>query len=289
KTLGLPELRDASGEALWYALSPSLRDHAVVQPINSVESPVEIKVVGIEPALDVAAVVIAAGHVLPGQLREGAGIDDVANYFEGHNASVGDNIYETAAPSSGFNDRLLVITRDQLFDVVEWRVANEIRTALRRYYAAFQFFPYANSYSDSNHTCTPSLTRGRVPNADLSPSYPLRSCTGHADWQPSLSPPIAPPPWFAENKWHLLTYYAVAPACTRPTLNCSGSGFLTVNDQGGVGAVVIVGGRAIASLSQVRPCAIENDCIEQPLAAMNKYRRKARSVSFNDRVAVIAP
>jgi hypothetical protein len=289
KTLGLPELRDAGGEALWYALSPSLRDHAAVQPINSVETPTAIKVIGVEPALDVAAVVIAAGHVLPGQVRAGAGFDDLANYFEGQNASAGDNIYETAGPSPGFNDRLLAITRDQLFGVVEWRVANEMRIALRRYYTAFQFFPYANSYSDSDFACTSNLTRGRVPNADLSPSYPLRSCTGHVDWQPSLSPPVAPPAWFAANNWHLLTYYALAPACTRATLNCSGNGFLTVNDQGGVAAVVIVGGRALASLSQVRPCAMESDCIEQPLAATDKYQRKARSVSFNDRVAVIVP
>jgi type II secretory pathway pseudopilin PulG len=289
KTLGLPELRDASGEVLWYALSPSLRDHPGAQPINSAVTPAQIRIVGTEPTLDVAAVVIAPGAVLPGQLREAAGVNAAMNYLEGHNASIGDNIYETAASASAFNDRLLVITRDQLFDVVERRVANEIRNALRRYYTAFRFFPYANSYGDASFACTEELTRGRVPNADLSPTYPLSGCASHADWLPGINPPIAPPQWFAANGWHLLTYYAIAPACTRTHLNCSGSGLLTVNALGGVRAIVIVGGRAISSLGQGRPCLTQTDCIEQPLAAANQYRHMPRSNSFNDRVAVILP
>jgi hypothetical protein len=287
KTLGLPPLRDGSGELLWYALSPTLRDHPTMQPINSVEPSAQIRIVGTEPALDVAAVVIAPGAVLPGQVRNAAGARDPANYLEGHNATSGDNVYETALASAGFNDRVLAIGRAQLFDVVERRVANEIRTALQRYYAAFGFFPYANSYGDATLACTPALTRGRVPNADLSPLHPLAACPGHADWQPSMAPRIAPPAWFAANGWHLLTYYAVAPACTRPTLHCSGSGFLRLNDQSGVRAVVIVGSHAIASLGQARPCRAAEDCIEQPFAAANHYLANERSATFNDRVSFV--
>lgn len=290
RTLGLPELRDASGEVLWYALSPSLRDHPTAQPINSVEPKAELSVVGGEPASDVAAVVIAPGGALAGQVRDGLAANDAGNYLEGHNRSTGDNIFETALlPSSGFNDRLTVITRDQLFDVVERRVANEIRNALTKYYSAFGFFPFANRYDDATFACTTGLTRGRIPNADLSPAYPLSTCGGHVDWQPALTPAIAPPHWFAANDWHLLTHYALAPACTRATLNCSGSGFLKVNDRAGFAALVAVSGRAIASLGQVRPCLGELDCIEQPLAPIGEYRAMPRAISFNDRIAVIAP
>src|SRR5665811_1174045 len=35
KTLGLPDLRDGSGERLWYALSPAFRDDTSAQPLNS--------------------------------------------------------------------------------------------------------------------------------------------------------------------------------------------------------------------------------------------------------------
>jgi len=64
---------------------------------------------------------------------------------------------------------------------------------------------------------------------------------------------------------------------------------LSVNNKPGGRAVVIIGGRAIASLGQTRPCVTEIDCLEQPLAAADQYRRMPRSVSFNDRVAVIGP
>ena len=35
KTFGLPDLRDGSGERLWYALSPNFRDNPSVSPLNS--------------------------------------------------------------------------------------------------------------------------------------------------------------------------------------------------------------------------------------------------------------
>ena len=35
RTLGLPDLRDASGERLWYVLSPRFRDNSAAEPINS--------------------------------------------------------------------------------------------------------------------------------------------------------------------------------------------------------------------------------------------------------------
>src|SRR5690606_37402154 len=79
KTLGLPELRDASGEVLWYASSPSLRDHPTAQPINSIQPAAELNILGIEPASDVAAVVIAPGGPLAGQVREGAAVNDAGN------------------------------------------------------------------------------------------------------------------------------------------------------------------------------------------------------------------
>lgn len=287
KTLGLPDLRDSSGERLWYALSRSLRDDDSAQPINSVDTPGQISVVGSAPAVDIAAVVIAPGNALPGQIRNAAGIDNIVNYLEGENASAGDNVYETAARSPTFNDRIATVTRDQLFDVVEWRVAAEIRTALRRYYAAFGFFPYANDYLDNTYSCTNGTLRGRVPNADLAALYVLSAgCASHADWLPGI-PPTAPPAWFSVNGWHRLTYYAVAPACTVATLNCSGIGLLTVNGTSGIGAVVIVGGRAIGA--QVRPCTSANECIEQPNALLDQYVAQKRSTTYNDRVAAIIP
>src|SRR5688572_33057105 len=35
RTLGLPDLRDEHVERLWFALSPTFRDHVTAQPLNS--------------------------------------------------------------------------------------------------------------------------------------------------------------------------------------------------------------------------------------------------------------
>jgi hypothetical protein len=191
--------------------------------------------------------------------------------------------------SSTFNDQVLAITREQLFSVVEWRVARAIRSALRSYYAAFQYFPFANSYADATHACTDGNTRGRLPNPDLVSTISA-SCGFNTDWfAPSGA---APPPWFFANGWHQLTYYTLAPACgyagNPATLNCNGAGgFLTVNGVGGVHAVVIVGGRAIGA--QIHPCTAAGDCIEQPSAGVDQYQLQAYSAVFNDRLVVVSP
>jgi hypothetical protein len=288
RTLGLPDLRDASGERLWYALSRSLRDDNSAQPINS-DTAGDLAIIGPSAAIDVAAIVIAPSAALTGQNRA-ANPNSAAHFMEGENND-GNNTYQTATTSPAFNDRLLAITRNQLFNVVEWRVANEMRAILQNYYTQFHFLPFANSYTDPSLACTPGTLRGRIPNADIVSSPSLNgACPTNADWFPPAL--AAPPAWFLDNGWNLLTYYAVAPACSYSgivsTLNCANSGgFLTVNGIPNIRAVIVVGGRAIGS--QVHPCSSETDCIEQPSAGAGLYQRTAVSTIFNDKVAVIAP
>jgi hypothetical protein len=291
QTLGLPDLRDAGGERLWYALSPSLRDDNSAQPINSVETPIQLSVIGAVPMSNVAAIVFAPGPKLGSQSRNtSAEQNDPVNYLEGENAN-GDTIYQSQTTSSIFNDQLLVITHDHLFGAVEWRVARELRNVLDRYFQAFHYYPYANDYLDASQKCTASVTRGRIPNPDASPIS--ATCATNADWPPIVPPPqFAPPAWFTANNWHLLTYYAVAPACAYAgvagTLDCNNSGgFLSVNGVSGIRAVVIVGSNALGS--QPRPCISASDCIEQPLATSNQYQRQPVSSSFNDKVVIVAP
>ena len=280
RTLGLPDLRDASGERLWYALSRSLRDDTSAQPINS-DTAAQLSVTGAVPATNVAAVIIAPGAALPGQTRDAAALNNIANYLEGDNANA-DNIYTTAAATSAFNDRVSVITREQLFNVVEWRVADEMRVRLEGYYKVNGYFPYANDYADASFKCTPNRLRGRIPNPDAS-NIP-DTCSSIVSW--GLGWPSYPPPaWFVANGWHLLTYYTLAPACAFPNIGCSGGGFLTVNGRGNILAVVIVGGRALGA--QPRPCTLADQCIEQPSAGADTYNRAAVSTSYNDKVAII--
>jgi hypothetical protein len=275
RTLGLPQLRDASGELLWYALSPSLTDDDSSEPINS-NTAGNINVIGSVPAADVAAVVIAPGAGLSGQDRA-ANPNAAAHYLEGENAD-GNNTYQTAAGSPTFNDRVAAVTRAQLFNVVEWRVANEMRATLRIYYDNNGFYPYANDPAASDFTCTEGRLAGRVPDPDTASI----SCADHPNWDSGLG--RLPPAWFFANDWHLITYYALAPGCTKDNLTCGGGVFLQVNGVGNTHAVIIVGSRALSPQS---PACIGALCVEQPAAASNQYQRQSISGSFNDKVAVV--
>jgi hypothetical protein len=296
KTLGVPDLRDSSGERLWYALSSNFRNNPAVSPLNS-ESVGQLTVTGSNPASNVIAIVFAPGQALNGQLRDVASQTNVTNYLEGENAN-GDTIFTMIASSSAFNDSLLSITSDVLFPAVEARVARDMRYSLNAYYATNGYFPYASDYSDGTFNCIPGQTRGRLPRPGLSLALPLPAgahydisfgCPGLADW-PSASRPLA---WFSNNGWNFLTYYTIAAACTQATLNCSGAGYLTVanvpapvNDKR---ALVIVSGRALAG--QTRPSVNVADYFENENTTIldDVYVKRPVSPTFNDKVTIVAP
>jgi hypothetical protein len=164
KTLGLPDLRDAAGERLWYALSQNFTDSDayVINP----DSQGSLTVPGITPAGGIVAIVFAPGTNLakvvpagsavpPGalqdQLRSGPagaggnpsavctwGVDancQVENYLEGQNATI-DTTYErrprcerSDCPNGvPFNDQLILVTHAELFSAVETVVAKRLET-----------------------------------------------------------------------------------------------------------------------------------------------------------------
>jgi hypothetical protein len=145
RTLGLPDLRDAAGERLWYALSQNFTDSQGFRINSDVQG--TLIVPGMAPAGGIVAIVFAPGTVVGAQQRGGAGGGSpnltcawgvhenckVANYLEGQNASV-DLTYEQSARCERtdcpggvpFNDQLTVITHAELFAIVEPVVAKRI-------------------------------------------------------------------------------------------------------------------------------------------------------------------
>src|SRR5688572_11728711 len=93
RTLGLPDLRDGNGERLWYALSPSFRDHTSASPLNS-DTAGQLTITGMAPASNVIAIVFAPGALVGAQLRDAANQNNVAHYLEGENAD-GNTTYTT--------------------------------------------------------------------------------------------------------------------------------------------------------------------------------------------------
>ena len=124
----------------------STRDSPGAGTLNS-DTPGQLTVTGTQPATDVVAIIFAPGEPLPTQNRV-ASPNTVASWLEGENAN-GDVTFDAAAPSSTFNDRLLVITRDMLMPAVEQRVARQARRCLENFAAgAGGRYPFAAPMSD---------------------------------------------------------------------------------------------------------------------------------------------
>lgn len=157
RSLGLPDLRDATGERLWYAVSRCFLERPLGTELGTcsngyrVNSDVQgaLSLVGLAPAQRVVAVILAPGAPIAGQIRSGPGPDprsavcnvlshascQVANYLEGDNAAP-DDVFIAATPCEGGdlvkcplgakNDQLVVITHEELFRAVEEEVRARI-------------------------------------------------------------------------------------------------------------------------------------------------------------------
>jgi len=141
RTLGLPDLRDANGERLWYTLSQNFRDASGVV-INSTTA-ATLSVTGTVPATNVVAIVFSPGTILSGQIRGSvANQNNPANYLEGSNAT-GGPVFTSQASGNTFNDQLVTITAAELMPIVEKNVAREMMLILENYHAATGIYPWA--------------------------------------------------------------------------------------------------------------------------------------------------
>ena len=174
KTLGLPDLRDGSGERLWYAVSNRFKNNTrstcnnselVTGCLNS-DTPGTITVSAADGSIlhngagtgGAVAVIIAPGAALIRQGsslmqdRSSAGINTASNYLD--IATVGgvteDNAnFVDGSAANGFihgpvldsagktilNDHLLAVTADHIIPLLEKRVAAEIKSCLTEYAA----------------------------------------------------------------------------------------------------------------------------------------------------------
>ncbi|HCA27896.1 MAG TPA: hypothetical protein DEP05_09735 [Betaproteobacteria bacterium] len=166
KTLRLPDLRDGSGARLWYAVSSNFHANSPVT-LNS-DTPGQLTIQGGAPANRVIAIVIAPGAAIAGQVRDAANQNNAAMYLDGGNQNgAATNTFFTAPASGAFNDRLLPITHDDLFPVVEKRIAREALNCLDQYANnGNHTLPWPAALSGGaaiSYTATPNALFGRVP------------------------------------------------------------------------------------------------------------------------------
>ncbi len=148
RTLGGEPIRDGSGECLWYAVSGGYKQSPQPQMLNEdsngylqVFGPDGVTLVaGNTPEDRAVAVIIAPGLPLANQNRTKAASTDICGgnfnpsaYLEAHPVSGVQNNVVSGTPNAidqfvnsgnseaGFNDKVLYITKDQLFDAIKRR------------------------------------------------------------------------------------------------------------------------------------------------------------------------
>lgn len=261
KDLGLPDLRDGSGERLWYAVSSNFkRSVRYNAPLNS-DTPgtITLRDASGRIAFDagagtgVVAVVIAPGPALlrsgPAggspywQDRGGAGANQASNYLDAGNGE--DNAgFTDGSASDGFiagpvvdgagnvvvNDRLAWITAGELAPFLERRAVAEVAQCLREY-ADTSGGRYPWPAADSLGTASPvsyadSANRrfGRIPRVLYAThaSAPDMNDTWTGDC--NINPDSG---WWLN--WHEQVFYAIAdnhkPAPTPPANRCGVAGY----------------------------------------------------------------
>jgi hypothetical protein len=195
KTLGIDDLRDASGERLWYALSHDFRKmRCLTSPatgctrINS-DTQGQLTVTGTAPATQVVAIVFAPGAALDlrasgGPLQDRvAGHNDPVNYLEEANLTNSVNyVFASKAPSTeAFNDRVLVITQAELMAAVEpvvaARIERDIKPLLQDYFSKWGAYPFpvlfgaAPPAAQSSYLGDPTQTHGLLPLTDAPTTF----------------------------------------------------------------------------------------------------------------------
>ena len=219
RTLGLPDLRDSSGERLWYAVSRDFTRNPTCLPncpnLTS-DTPGQLTVTGIAPTSNSVAIVFAPGKAQGSQLRDAANENTASNYLEGENADGNDATFATAAASSTFNDRLLAITNADFMPVVEQRVAREMIAILTQYRNATGKYPWADlSDGNSNASGSSYYNHWRFPCGTALPT----------NWGSGGTPVL--PLWLTNGcgspvtGWTSVIYYAVSKDRLDNGSNCT--------------------------------------------------------------------
>lgn len=214
RTLKLPDLRDGSGERLWYALSTGFRDDASARPLNSNTKGTLLvyNADGVslqtQAGYSAVAVIFSPGSPLGSQTRNTATEQsNAANYLDianSQNNSSASGPFIAGAKSESFNDQLLFITTMNLIPLVEQRVAGEVKQALTKYYSVNGYYPWADNiaWGSDNYRANDGELRGWLPND--------ASAGGAPDWGAAK-----PPQWFFDNQWYAVIYYSVAKKYTQ--------------------------------------------------------------------------
>lgn len=297
RTLGLDDLRDGSGERLWYAVSNRYKNSTRAFPLNADTAGTitlyqhqGYRLHDANLAQGLVAVILAPGAALQRmdglqQQRDSLHSNDPSHYLDSNshddNASFVDGSsdgFVLAELSSHFNDALAVITQPQIQQRMQQRVAMEVSRALLDYFCGMgnsdhvassclnsggvRYLPDAAAFNDSTCTGTGSLAAGLCLAVNDQGRIAAHGLSPAWD-SSSLLRGSSVNNWFQQNGWRNQIYYARAPACGATSPDCTGSGgLLNLSNasrlpQDNKMAVVIAAGPALLNQSRASMLSLE--------------------------------
>lgn len=347
KTLGVTDLRDRSGERLWYAVSSNFKNNTPISTLNS-DTPGSITVrdasgniihngclssslpncpdpLGTDAVFGTGAVavIIAPGApllrqtTLSAQERNSAGINVPGNYLDSitlNGVSYDNQSFTDFTSTKGFiqgpsgggntepgiNDRLVVISQEQLMSPVQKRVAGEIKQCLVEYAAAdgsFARYPWAarlNPAQPINYTDTSGILFGRIPDNPFSNTKINSGNQMNDTWMGNCNINSNSGWWM---NWKEIVFYGLADAykpLALPSTVATCGNCLSVSssvNNAGKQFVVIVSGRKITG--QTRNNNADKGTLANYLESANRnadqsgtytFAREGLSATFNDTV-----
>lgn len=324
KTLGLPDLRDGSGERLWYAVSNNFKNNTRTSLLNSDTSgTITVRTAdgsvlyngGTSGAA--VAVIIAPGNVLQRtdqtalQDRSSTGINTASNYLEIANGE--DNAdFTDGSSTNGFiqgpvkngggntilNDQLLVVTQDDIMQAIQKRVAAEVKQCLNEYALKPQNvgrYPWSATLDPASYADASNQLFGRIPDTQFNKTKLDSNNQMDDSWTGNCNINSTSGWWL---NWKEMVFYGLADAYkpvnppTAPAVNaCSSAGAcLSVNPPSTTADkkfVVVVAGKKLAG--QVRSSNADRGTLTNYLEPPNSggsvsFSRNPPSATFNDTV-----
>lgn len=231
RTLGLGDLRDGSGERLWYAVSERYKNNPRLLPLNA-DTPGTWSVTSAEGVTwdasqsnGVVAVIIApmqpllrsdgwqqqrndAGALLARNYLDSDGVNDNANPLENS-----PNGFMMTLPSGQFNDVVWPLTATMMHRQMQQQVLAELKRAIRCSAKPCTALPAAAAVSDDSCLGAQSLHAGQCLSASVSElgRLPLDASAHWPLAEPHILDGDASHHWFQQNGWREQVFYQAAP------------------------------------------------------------------------------
>lgn len=281
KALALPDLRDSSGERIWYAVSPEFQEKTA-PPLNS-DAATNIT---LNSTPDYIALVIAPQRPVSGQgaraindSNPSGDSSEVLNYLEQANAQTPFSNFisadEDATDDIPFNDVVLGIRPVEMLPIVEQRVAGDLIKLLRAYKDSLPCsgsdLPFAAPFGNNGTQPVEeaSRTEGTIP----------------SDIWGAPCPEL--PNWYTAEEWYEHTsYQRCVPPSTDCLEYCKGATSCTVGSGTNATVVVIIAGRALAGQTDRNgslPVSRDEYFENENLNTNGRFTQNNPSADYNNR------